>query len=532
MNLYTRKQGWKIALVIAALMIVGLSLSYTNHVVQQIRQDETQKAKQWANNLRNNLGQINLTEQSFKQQQLAFELLKNKEQETVELWAKATEEIGKEQLDYTFFVEILQKNENIPVLILDDKGNPSTHRNLQLKKEQLQELIPTGLPEEEQKARLDEIFSDSLRGLANQWGKKNEPIEIRFLGNKRQTVYYDQSQRLTEYENSIEQLQQKTDSLFDQFNLHLKKSNQLFPMIFVTPEKDSIIQANNAAQKLKKNKSLEQRLKDLGAENDPIPIKIGGITKGYIYYQNSEIVGQLKYYPYVMLLIISLFLLVGYFLFSSFRRAEQNQVWVGMAKETAHQLGTPLSSLMAWNEILKADGKYPEATEEIDKDLDRLQIVTDRFSKIGSGGKLVETQVYEQTEHLLNYLKKRVGKQIEINIQGDQNSKALANVPLLNWAIENIVKNGIDAMEGIGTISVSIQSAKGETIIDISDTGKGIPTNKWKTVFNPGYTSKKRGWGLGLSLVRRIIEDYHKGKVFVKESSDKGTTFRIALKGI
>lgn len=529
MNLYTRKQGWKIALVIAALIIVGVSLTYTNHVVQQIRQDETRKAQQWANNLKNNLGQINLTEQSFKQQQLAFELLKSKEQETVELWAKATEEIGKDQLDYTFFVEILQKNENIPVLILDNEGNPSTYRNLRLKKEDLLEFVPTALSEKEKNDSLNQLFNDSLKKLALVWGKENQPIDIRFLGNKKQTVYYDQSQRLSEYENSIQYLQSKTDSLFGQFYKHLKNSNQLFPMLFVTPEKDSIIQANSAALKLRK-KSLAERLKDMGEENPPIAIKIGGEIKGYIYYQNSEIVGQLKYYPYVMLVVISLFLLVGYLLFSSFRRAEQNQVWVGMAKETAHQLGTPLSSLLAWNEILKADGKYPEATEEIDKDLDRLQIVTDRFSKIGSGGKLEETAIYNEVDLLLTYLKKRVGKQVEISLKGNYETKAMANVPLLNWAVENIIKNGIDAMEGIGNIHVAISQNKTEVFIDISDTGKGIPNNKWKTVFNPGYTSKKRGWGLGLSLVKRIIEEYHKGKVFVKESSEKGTTFRILLK--
>jgi signal transduction histidine kinase len=223
--------------------------------------------------------------------------------------------------------------------------------------------------------------------------------------------------------------------------------------------------------------------------------------------------------------------LVSYFLFSTFRKAEQNQVWVGMAKETAHQLGTPISSLMAWTELLKSQGVEDSVIVEINKDLNRLETVTDRFSKIGSGGELTSRSVGPVVENVYSYLEKRVSKKLVITHDCSSSIVADINEPLLEWVIENLSKNGIDAMGGEGALHAQLSEDDNFVHLDISDTGKGINNTHFKTVFEPGFTTKQRGWGLGLSLVKRIVEEYHHGKVFVLKSElGKGTTFRVSLK--
>lgn len=234
----------------------------------------------------------------------------------------------------------------------------------------------------------------------------------------------------------------------------------------------------------------------------------------------------------MQLLIIALFLLIAYTLFSTARNSEQNLVFVGMSKETAHQLGTPLSSLMAWIEHLKETTLDQSIVYEMNRDVDRLQTITDRFSKIGSQPALTHENTFKVLEHALDYLKQRSSKNVQFILEDNSsdNTEALLCVPLFEWVIENICRNGIDAMDGKGRIKVSILNQNHKILIDITDTGKGIPKNKLKTVFEPGYTTKQRGWGMGLSLCKRIIENYHNGKIFVKQSElGKGTTFRIIL---
>ena len=225
-------------------------------------------------------------------------------------------------------------------------------------------------------------------------------------------------------------------------------------------------------------------------------------------------------------------MLIAYIVFSTFRKAEQDQVWVGMAKETAHQLGTPISSLMAWNQLLEAQGVDEYITKEIDKDIERLSMVTNRFSKIGSEAVLEEENMGVILEEIIEYLRKRISAKISLNYEKPQQLvTAMVNRSLIEWVVENIAKNAVDAMEGSGNITFEITQGDDYVQIDIIDNGKGIPSNKLKTVFQPGYTTKKRGWGLGLSLVKRIVEDFHKGKVFVLRSEPGvGTTFRINLK--
>jgi len=274
------------------------------------------------------------------------------------------------------------------------------------------------------------------------------------------------------------------------------------------------------------------------AQHEPIHIRVtsfGVNDEQLVYYKDSVLLTRLRIFPYIQLTLIALFLLIAYFVFNSARKSEQNLVWVGMAKETAHQLGTPISSLMAWVELLKA--KFPADDEhlllEMENDMKRLEIVADRFSKIGSKPVLENQVVYAVVSDFVNYFKFRSSDKISFQVHGDKQAQALLNIPLFDWVLENLLKNAVNALDGAGSIDVHILDnlVKEQVIIDIKDSGKGIPKNKFETIFQPGYTTRKRGWGLGLSLTRRIIQNYHSGQIFVKDSElGRGTTFRIILK--
>ncbi|MEL6988168.1 MAG: HAMP domain-containing sensor histidine kinase, partial [Bacteroidota bacterium] len=265
------------------------------------------------------------------------------------------------------------------------------------------------------------------------------------------------------------------------------------------------------------------------------PLEGSGYSR-YIYYEESTLIKLLKYLPLVQLLLISTFIAAGYFSFSTARRSEQNQVWAGMAKETAHQLGTPISAIIAWIEHLKLTAEEnPEQLEiigELRNDVTRLELIADRFSKIGSEPVLEKTNIFRELEACKNYMQKRAPKKVQFKFPNPEASPIFVriNPPLFDWVIENLLRNALDAMGGSGMISAFVEEEGDYINIDIIDTGKGIPGNKLKTVFQPGYTTKKRGWGLGLSLAKRIIENYHNGKIFVKNSKlNEGTTFSIKL---
>ena len=250
-----------------------------------------------------------------------------------------------------------------------------------------------------------------------------------------------------------------------------------------------------------------------------------------MFYDQSPEVKQLRWFPYIQFGLIALVVLIGYLVFSTFRRAEQNQVWAGMAKETAHQLGTPLSSLSAWVDLLEAQAVDKEPLDEMRKDLIRLEKVTDRFSKIGSETKLESADVVLTVTQVLDYLRVRLSNKIDIRLEQPAEAYTVPhNIALMEWVIENITKNAVDAMEGVGTLTVRFEKEGGWIHIELEDTGKGLMPNQFKTIFQPGYSTKKRGWGLGLSLAKRIVESYHKGKIYVLRSElGKGTTFRISL---
>jgi len=272
-------------------------------------------------------------------------------------------------------------------------------------------------------------------------------------------------------------------------------------------------------------------LSGLKNENDPIIIEYVPGKFQKIYYGDSELLKKLKYYPIALLLIIILFAALVYNFYKSTKMATQNKLWAGMAKETAHQIGTPLTSLVGWVEILKSENIDKSTTDEIEKDIERLQTITERFSKIGSEPKLENRDIVEETHQSYKYLQSRFSKQVEFSFKGPDNPIfASFNPTLHGWTIENLVKNAIDAMKGRGKLSVSVEE-EGEFVkIKVSDTGSGIPKNQYKSVFEPGFTTKKRGWGLGLSLTKRIVEEYHKGTIKVLHSEiGKGTTMQVSI---
>lgn len=276
---------------------------------------------------------------------------------------------------------------------------------------------------------------------------------------------------------------------------------------------------------------LSRQLAKLSAGSNVIIIPISPEINQYLYYEDSKLLKRLSFFPYLQLIIMLVFIVVVYYAVTSTKRAEQNKVWVGLSKETAHQLGTPISSLMAWMELLRDSGVDPETVKEMNKDVMRLSTIASRFSKIGSRPTMENVDLNDVVSGAVGYMSSRISSRISLNLHlWPEPLRSNLSVPLIEWVMENLIKNAVDAMEGSGSITVTTACDSDEAVIDVTDTGKGIPRKRQKTVFNPGFTTKARGWGLGLTLARRIIEQYHRGRIFVFRSEPGvGTTFRITL---
>lgn len=323
-----------------------------------------------------------------------------------------------------------------------------------------------------------------------------------------------------------------TSSQENAFASNIIERNTTIPLI-ITDEKDGIIDSKNidTTHSLNKTNLVKDKLQEFKKIHSPIPVDYG-TGKNYVYYGESYLLTQLRYFPYVQLAIIILFLVVVLLALTTAHRSLQNQVWVGLSKETAHQLGTPLSSIEAWLELLRDHEGNNEAVLEMQKDLDRLKLVADRFSKVGSAPQLEEENLVMRLGSIVEYMQKRAPKKVTIALHHKENDIPVnISGPLLDWVMENLIRNALDAMEGHGRIDITIYNHQQQVWVDVQDTGKGIPAHQVKSVFTPGFTTKKRGWGLGLSLSRRIIEKYHHGSIYVKQSEvGKGTTFRIILR--
>ncbi len=497
MSLYSQKQRWKLLLLSLAAIIIGVSMWYSNLMVTNVRTDERRKVELWSQAIEQRATLVNYTNK-------LFDTLRNEERKKMDTWAKATARINvASNEELTFLIDIITKNTTIPVIIADAAGNIVTDHNL---------------PDHYS----DEQKLESLQKMKEQY----PPIEIDIYAGMKQYLYYRDSRIITELEDVL-------GDIINSFINETVINAASVPVILTDSTMTRVISHGNMNPDIMSDSLLlQEKIRTLAAANPPITVMLGE-HRHYIFHEDSIILTQLRYYPIVQFVIIGLFLLIAYLLFSTFRKAEQNQVWVGMAKETAHQLGTPLSSLMAWVELLDAKGVDEETLKELQKDVDRLNTVTERFSKIGSKTELERLNIREVVNATLRYLAPRVSSKVQFSIAPDEESEIMGqvNAPLFSWVVENLCKNAIDAMNGEGSIHVEIFEEGGWVVLDVSDTGKGISRSNMKAVFKPGYTTKKRGWGLGLSLSKRIIENYHHGKIFVKRSElNKGTTFRIQLR--
>tara|TARA_B110000971_G_scaffold40773_1_gene39950 strand:- start:3967 stop:5118 length:1152 start_codon:yes stop_codon:yes gene_type:complete len=331
--------------------------------------------------------------------------------------------------------------------------------------------------------------------------------------------------KATEQTTDIDNLDEDISFIFEVIN-----HNNTIPVILSDDQGKILYHKNFPPNKIKKEGYLQKELLLMKENSEPIVFEYADGKENRIYYKDSIILTRLKFFPYVMLLIVTLFILIGYLAFSASRKSEQNKVWAGMARETAHQIGTPLSSLMGWITLLQAKEGVDDIAIEMNKDILRLQTIAERFSKIGSQPELVKLDLTKVLKRSFNYMKDRSSAKVKYEMDVPSPVFASINPQLFGWVVENIIRNAIDALEQKGTIFLSVKEQNKKIYIDITDTGKGIKSSELKTVFEPGFTTKKRGWGLGLSLVKRIVEEYHKGQVFVLSSElTKGTTFRVVL---
>lgn len=501
MDLYTQKKRSKILLFIFAMIIIGASIFYTNLLVRNFAKEERKNVRLWAAAVHRKARLVEYTESFFNQLQV-------EERKRVELLARVYKQIlsNNESDDLTFYLDIIHNNTTIPVIQTDQYGNILTAKNIDFPIDSL--------------SRLEGSLLDEFTVY--------EPIEVPLTGMHKNYVYYQDSRFFKE-------LKAVLNDYITSFMTEVALNSSSVPVIITDSTRENVIQFGNLNDiRMSDPSYVKMKLEEMEDENTPIEVNFGDQGISYIFYQDSELLTIMKFFPLAQILIIAFFLTIAYLVFSYARKAEQNRVWAGMAKETAHQIGTPLSSIMAWMELLKMDERNAEqVSTEIEKDVNRLEVITERFSKIGSTPNLEQNDLIRIIFESVDYLKPRTPRKVKYTLD-IQNGKELfipVNEALFSWVIENLCKNAIDAMEGDGEIKIRLKEDYKHVTIDFIDTGKGISITVQKAIFNPGYTSKIRGWGLGLSLSKRIIRDYHKGKIFVKSSTPgKGSTFRIILK--
>lgn len=360
--------------------------------------------------------------------------------------------------------------------------------------------------------------------------------QLKDAERSRMNVYAEALRSLTETSDILPNKSNTDARVLNQSltNLYLKVilENKNIPILNYNLEEEIYTATNIKNSEKLSQDEMNQIAKEFAIINPPMNIGYDGVTSNIVYYGNSPVIAQLKYFPIALIVIVILFIALIYFYYLTSKASAQNLLWAGMAKETAHQIGTPLSSLVGWTEILKDEAVNPEYIQEMNKDINRLETITNRFSKIGSAPDLEKLDIITETQQAYDYLSKRSSKLINFTLDIPQGAlPVMLNRELFGWTIENVVKNAIDAMKGKGDLTVAITRDSRFAKILITDTGKGIPKSKFQTIFEPGYTTKKRGWGLGLSLARRIIEEYHNGQIKVLKSElEQGTTLQIALK--
>ncbi|RLD35151.1 MAG: hypothetical protein DRI72_01105 [Bacteroidetes bacterium] len=501
LDLYTQKKRVKLLLFILAAIIIGASVFYTNIIVNKFAREEQKNVRLWAAAVHRKARLVKYTE-------FFFSKLQEQERNKVELLARVYEQVLKDDpvCDLTFYIDIIKENNTIPVILTDENGRILSTKNLD--------------------ASLDTLTF--LTGKIKDDFSLYDPIEVPYTPTRKNYLYYKDSKFFME-------LKEVLNDYISSFMEEVALNSSSVPVIITDSTKTNVVQFGNLNDiRMSDPAYVKEKLNEMEDENTPIKVTFGDQGTSYIYYMDSELLTIIRFFPLTQILIVFVFFMIAYLLFSYARKSEQNRVWAGMAKETAHQIGTPLSSIMAWMELLRmGEGTADQAADEIEKDIRRLEIITERFSKIGSIPALKPDNIVKIIYDSIAYLKPRSPKKTSYIIDFPENKEVLVpvNASLFSWVIENLCKNAIDAMDGVGTILITMKEDARQVIIDVSDTGRGISRTEQRDIFNPGYTSKKRGWGLGLSLSKRIIRDYHKGKIFVKSSTmGEGTTFRVIIR--
>ena len=494
-----RKPTWKWILFVSAAAIFTVIIIYSNKLIKKIAQEERQRIEIWA-------GAISYKTQIINETERFFDSIRIEEGNQASIFAKAVKKVAEASLyeDITFYQDIISANKTVPTIIASPNGNIDAAINL-----------PDSV-----------LMMRNIRELGEGL-QEFDSLKLPYYHRDYVMVYYKNSHIYGDFRDMI-------DNLLESFFQETVINSASVPVIITDSTQINVIAAGNIdSSVIAAPFKVNARLEKMREENDPIVLEWLDHGKCYVFYEESSVLKQLRLFPYIQYGIIFVFLLIAYLLFSVTKRSEENRVWVGMSKETAHQLGTPISSLMAWTELLKEMPVDPSIPQEIGKDVHRLETIAQRFSKIGSVPVLEQTDIVPIIDNFTNYLQTRISSMVHIHFEKPDHPIVLPlNQQLFEWVIENLCKNSADAMNGKGDITISITEEKNKVYIDITDTGKGIPQKMQKRIFSPGYTSKSRGWGLGLTLAKRIIQNYHRGKLFVKSSViDQGTTMRIQLNG-
>ena len=493
-----RQPLWKWLLFASAVAIFTVIIIYSNKLIKKIAQEERQRIEIWA-------GAISYKTQIINETEKFFDSIRIEEGNQASIFAKAVKKVAEASLfeDITFYQDIISANKTVPTIIASRTGSIDAAINL---------------PDSILQMRNIRELGDAI--------KDYDSLKLPYYQRDYVMVYYKNSHIYGDFREMI-------DNLLESFFEETVINSASVPVIITDSTQINVIAAGNIdsaiiAAPFKVNARLEK----MREENDPIVLDWLDHGKCYVYYEESTVLKQLRLFPFIQYGIIFVFVLIAYLLFSVTKRSEENRVWVGMSKETAHQLGTPISSLMAWTELLKEMPVDQSIPMEIGKDVHRLETIAQRFSKIGSVPVLEDTDIVPIIDDFTSYLQTRISSMVKIHFEKPDHPIVLPlNKQLFEWVIENLCKNSADAINGNGDITITITEDKNKVYIDVTDTGKGIPQKMQRRIFSPGYTSKSRGWGLGLTLAKRIIQNYHKGKLFVKSSViDQGTTMRIQLR--
>jgi len=501
MTIYTKDRRWKLFLLTLATIIVVVSLWYTNGFIHKLSISEKYQVELWSKAIAKKANLVTYTES-------LFENLREKEKRYVYLWAQATKKLitAGPNDDIEFLTGVISGNKDIPMIVTNEEGFITASKNLSEKDKQILNLSPENA----------HIFTDY------------PPIKALYFEDQYNYIYYRNS-------NTYYQLKNTLNDLVRSFVDEIVNNSLSTPVIITDSSKQRVIAFGGSldSSDISTSENLAATIAKMSSNKEPIIVHL---SKGdsYVFYDESPTLRGMRYFPAFLFFAILIFLIISYTIFNVARKSEQSKVWAGMAKETAHQLGTPISSLMGWIELLKLNYPDEQGFMQMDKDIDRLKLVSERFSKIGSIPVLKEDNIILIIEGVVDYMQHRAPSRIKLSIDNNSPEDQIIklNKHLIIWVFENLIKNAVDAIgNDKGSIKISILNTDKGIEIDVADTGKGIPKSQQKVVFDPGFSTKSRGWGLGLSLSKRIIEEYHKGKINVKSSTiGEGTVFRILLK--